>query len=1272
MVHLLFYLLIVTSLNPVHPTRVINVPDSINKTKSLEYYLCHTEGQQQLIPGVTLVLNTSIVHQIGLGKFCVLRNLTDITITTTNSYSLAAIQCSVDTPQDFSIETSRGFAFIGGINITLERLHITQCGGPISPSFFYNDTLLPVYFGANQSVALFFSHTVNLTLVEVTVSSYYGFAIAVVNVFGTTFLSQLQIFDSLSADLHICTKATHFRGNYTCYGSGLLIYNHDNCTSEKEIFNCSQSTNDIVITESSFYDNRNLIFDFICILNVFQFQPPRIPIVSGAALTIFATQSSFNTTIKLTNSNITQNSGLISGGLLAVFVNTPYHSFLQLDNIIITNNTMPNFCVGRAFASYIYFTDDYTTRAINEVTTKELLSTWTPIVLSHTVISHHSEYEDKSSTVYVTMRSQSLYNVRVILQDVDFINNSATYTGICLNVNTAYEPMIGLKRLSLVMRNINALGNTQANGIVSVLTNSSLFVFYRLEQVLIEGVDPLGTTFSHNLGSVIDAFSTDVYLKGNIVFSNNKASKGPAILLRSSSFLVLSNNTSVLFENNTAFLNGGAVYSVEEGTEISDCIFQIDDRTRNLTDLNINLTFIGNLAYVAGNSMYIRPLHHCFQSRVHIFPGQLSSLYGHIFNFPDSNAKSQMSSIPVSICKCSESKKPLCGQQFDLHEVYPGDSIYVTLVAQDENSANVQSQVNASFSQYMDETLTLPGWSLDSKQEIRTLIGNVSLCQTLQYTILSDLAVKEGRLNFAVPGQPTYTHVPIMLKECPPGFTLDNTGRCQCNSFANKLNLECDFSTMSVTKQRDAWVGIITENNITRIGYSQYCPHTYCSTTDNILFLNDSNSTVCLNNREGILCGNCKDGYSAVHGGQECKICDNRGLLWLIGNASVGIILVILLFVFKLTLNVGTIGGLIFYANVFDILNTVPTDQVYAIPFVQLVQFLNVQQGFPSCLYDGMPYYLNIFFHFAYSLYLWFIAILIVFVAWCSSRVAKLLMESSVQVLMTLIHLSFAKILVASIDVFVFAKIQTVNYTSLVWLYNGSINYGTGVHIPLLATASLCTVCVIIPYIALALSGWMCLRFSCINKFRPFFDTIYGPYKDSYRYWFGLRLVLLVVLAILTATLRGPATFYQYLIQVILLTLFAFFQAYVKPFRKRSVNILDNWCMINVLALVFINIYRTYGGQESSIILLVTLVIVCVTILTVFGHHVLMFFKSLKVNFCQRRKTDVGNLMWIPPQDVVNQDNYESIEDSTSSRSHWNDFRESLLEYIDTDVAVNN
>ena len=1240
----------------------IPVPNPQNGTLNLEFYLCDSEGQGKLRPGTILSLDPSVAHHISLsGGFCVLRNMSNLTVMSGNDTLYANISCSVTSPDVFSIQTARGFAFLGGSHVKIQRINLMQCGGPLSSSFFHNDSSLPAYFGLYQSVALFFTHTFNLSLINVTISEYYGFAIAAINPLGDTLFEGIEIYNALSHNLAVCTQERHIRGNYSCYGSGLLIYNHDGCLIKSKTCPINQN-NVVVIKRCHFYNNINLLFDYVCILNVFQFQPLRIPIVSGPALTVYTTQHSFNSSILLINSTIFGNKGLISGGILFIFIDTPFSSSVILNSVNFSKNGLLNFCVGTGLVTYVYHTDnflDHKNSGHFMLTTQELMETWIPLNISNSIVSEHRG-NDTSSTVYVAMRSQPFYNVQVLLKNVQFINNSATYTGICFNANTAYEPMFGGKRLSVRLINVNASNNIQSNGAASVFTNSSMFVFYRLDYVYIEGVHPYVSDFRNNLGSVIDAFSTNVYLHGRINFTNNTASMGPAILLRGSSFLVLSNETFVLFKKNVAFINGGAIYSVVEGTEINDCFLQLvtsKSDTRLLTDnFNVHLTFIDNLAFVAGNSIYARPLQHCFQTKGHIFPRNLTDLYQKIFHFPGSTIDRQMTSIPVTICKCNESShEPNCTERFETYEMYPGQSLSVYIVALDENNVQVQSQVNASFSYNRSLIVPLPGWNLVSKQEITTFIAGRS-CQKFNYTIESDLKVTEGHLNLAVPGKPSHIYVPIKLKKCPPGLILKND-RCQCGAFVSNqsFGLTCNSNEMTVTKGANAWVGIVTQGNKSVIGYSKYCPNEYCSTTSNMLHINDSNSTVCLNNREGVLCGNCKSGYSAAHGGPECKVCSNNGLFWLIGNISAGFILVFLLFLFKLTLNVGTVGGLIFYANVFAIANAVPTHQSYNIPLVQLIQLLNMRQAFPACLYSGMHYYMNLYINFFYSLYLWLIVSFIIFLAHYSTKVANLLMGSSVQVLMTLIHLSLAKILVSSIDAFLFARVYTESadpYT--VWLYNGSIHYGTGMHIPLLITASLFTSIVIVPYVGLALFGWTCLRFSCINKLRPFFDTIYGPYEDSYRYWFGLRLVLLVFIAISTASMTGEFTFYQYLLQIVLLVMFTIFQAYLKPFKKSWVNILDTWCMLNVLALVCINMYRICQDFHSEYILFASLISICSTILGIFFYHVLKTFRYWFV-FCKNKRAGFQILINSTP---------EVKEHETNSNQQ---FREPLLNYMDND-----
>lgn len=60
---------------------VVPVPSDSDSTKTLEYYLCTEDGQQELIPGTILQLASHVPHVINQGQGCMLMNVTNVTIT---------------------------------------------------------------------------------------------------------------------------------------------------------------------------------------------------------------------------------------------------------------------------------------------------------------------------------------------------------------------------------------------------------------------------------------------------------------------------------------------------------------------------------------------------------------------------------------------------------------------------------------------------------------------------------------------------------------------------------------------------------------------------------------------------------------------------------------------------------------------------------------------------------------------------------------------------------------------------------------------------------------------------------------------------------------------------------------------------------------------------------------------------------------------------------------------------------------------------------------
>ena len=504
--------------------------------RSLEYYLCEENWREITQQNWTeLLLSTDVTHYINSGSGCVIQNLNNVSIKSDTPGKRAEIKCKHT--NEFSFFTNRGFSFLNCSNLSLSDLSFTQCGGVLShESFLYeNITEVPAYFGTNQSAVLFFSETLDLKLLNISINDYYGFAVIAANSYGSPSFRNLLIFNSLGAVLCPLLIVNHTRGNYTCYGSGVLVYSHDsNISPYHNLF----THNTLHVADCLFKDNSYWSNDYICTYNVFQFNPDRVPLVGAGGMAVFLTQAKFQYEVFVDNSTIANNSGTIVGGLLASYINSPQSSSLTITNTTFAMNyNLISICPGTALSSYIYFSEAYlSSYALGHSQTDKIL-VWRPLFIHNTkVVKHFSRSGiQSSSTVYILMASQSLFDVVVELERVEFVHNRAFFTGICLLAENSYRLIENIKPLNLKMTDVNAEQNYQYFGehVIGAMTNSSQFVFTRLGRVTITGSSLHGSSFISNIGSVLQAYASDIYLTGNITFRNNIATKGAAIHLKS-------------------------------------------------------------------------------------------------------------------------------------------------------------------------------------------------------------------------------------------------------------------------------------------------------------------------------------------------------------------------------------------------------------------------------------------------------------------------------------------------------------------------------------------------------------------------------------------------------------------------------------------------------------------------------------------------------------------------------------------------------------------
>ena len=365
-----------------------------------------------------------------------------------------------------------------------------------------------------------------------------------------------------------------------------------------------------------------------------------------------------------------------------------------------------------------------------------------------------------------------------------------------------------------------------------------------------------------------------------------------------------------------------------------------------------------------------------------------------------------------------------------------------------------------------------------------------------------------------------------LVHPCPPGLNISKSARaCVCEPRLAKYAGEhqCNITKTVGTIRRDSsqqfWVGYDRQSD--GLILHPHCPFDYC-VNDTVVFPLNNTDSQCAYNRSGLLCGACKKNYSLVLGSSQCKQCTNSYLALLVPIGLMGVALVLLLLVSRLTVAAGTLSGLILYANIVGVNRTIflPMNSPDALSV--FIAWLNLDFGIDACFYNGMDAYSKAWLQFVFPVYIWVIVGVIILVSHFSRRFTKLLGNNPVSVLATLILLSYTKILRTLITVIYVTYLEYPTYNRWVWLQDANIDYLSGKHIPLFLVAVLTFLFLFLPYTLLLLFGqWLQalshLRlFSWLNstRLKAFMDSYHAPYKPKHRYWPGLLLVLRFALLI--------------------------------------------------------------------------------------------------------------------------------------------------------------
>ena len=1130
------------------------VPENVATNVACQQIECHTLAyyMNYSIRSAPLYFRSNETYIFWSGNHHPLENATVI-ISNVSNLSLIGNGATIDCRSK-----SVGFLFKYSINITLQSLNFMSCART------ENNFHL-------SAAPLSFISGFGLTLYRVQLWGSVSGAIFIKNTLGVVELGEVTVTNTNTANKNLPNAGS------------AIIYTQ-----------CFKQTPHLIIKDCTFVNNSNLNDNLAICKGTRRIHKGE---QFAGGLTLYLECESVH--VDINNLTMRNNSGGKGGNLAILF------GKVSSGSVTILESCFESGCSIEGSGLYVGF------NAINE--TNDIKTDCQNLYLilhvaNSTFVDNEAVYS--GSGVYIMHRQldNDCGMKQINLTRCMFLNNSlimSGFGGVALHsityfVMTKYlfdavpKLWVQLDRCEFKQNHMTKIKfPTGGNGVVFTKSNPYL----RL----------VNTRISHNTCSGILAVSSNLIFVGKIFITNNNASSGGGLLLCEDSVMYLEAFVNVTIADNIAEHTGGGI-TVESKCQQSKplCFYQLGQALLQHPSMvrGIRVNLLNNTAKYAGDNLFGGSVEYCYV--VYGPNGGIyrnsTSLFKKVFIISN-DTLSSVSSRPQRVCLCQNSSHS-CGTSNDNKlrnlKLFPGERFNVSVALVGQLNGLAKGAVEAQLISPPQKKLN---HYLSNKLQ---RISNMS-CNTLHYTIYSnrsrlilllgvehngDISGFEQLLLFKK------LNISIRMKDCPIGFTLRRYAsgghHCDCiGLFQHPYrsgDIKCDIKRKEIVKNNsNIWIGLTESGSV---ALHPHCPFDYCKRNHHNIIAVYENHTLdqdsqCSIHRTGIMCGACTEGYSLELGGTRCIQCTNYWLLLYISFAVAGIALIFLLTVLNFTISAGTFSGVVFYCNIIksNIKSFFPDDSIpFLTPLLKtFVSLINLESGMATCLYNGMDAYWYTWLHFILPLYVLTIAGVFVCLA---NRVSWIVRNNAVNVLASLILLSYTKLLYISIEAVHVTYLYLEHHLHEArWYHDGNIRYFTGKHIPLVLAAALLGL-ILLPF-TFCLLFIQCLQkashrsiFKCVHRLKPFFDAYTGPFTSRARFWTGLLLIArLIIYVISTINAEGDPNLNTGAISLVVLLLL--FVALTLPqglYRVHCLNILECWLLFN---LGFLSMMVTFSSMIS-------------------------------------------------------------------------------------------
>ena len=721
------------------------------------------------------------------------------------------------------------------------------------------------------------------------------------------------------------------------------------------------------------------------------------------------------------------------------------------------------------------------------------------------------------------------------------------------------------------------------------------------------------STISHNnkTGITIIKSNGPIYFSGHNVIQNNRDIEGAGIKMESESQIAVSG--ILMLYNNTADKHGGAILikqPIFSYQRSSICTISFDNTSSSVI-------FSGNRAQKGGSDMYGAILMGCAEDYIttveHIgHPNETSwyldsPLMKHL-HFNNTDRLSSMSSDPIMVCFCNTTTNlPDCSDRTHHIQTYPGLEINTSIATVGYYGGTSAGDVQVS-AQHATKVRHYGQNQTTNCFQLHILLQNTS-----STTALVDIRLKNVEQGLGV-------SIGVDILECPVGFTMIS-GQCQCSHLLTNVLLQCQLSAkpFNFLGSGNSWFAYI--NNSQCITGTTNCPFDYCNRS-NVSFDIMAPDRQCVANRTGILCGQCQSHLSIMLGSNHCGTCSNWYLFLLPVFALTGMVLVAVLMFLNLSVSVGTINGLLFYANMVKINEDFffPNGSV---PLVsQFISWLNLDLGIEVCLFNGLDGYWNTWLQFVFPAYLFLLISGIIMGCHYSVWLCRLCGSHTVPALATLVFIPYTKILLTVTNALSMSRLPCNDSILTVWSVDGNIEYGSDKHL-ILVVFSCCVFVIGLAYPVLVLCAPLLERYSdkCIPqhrwnpvaKFKPLLDAYGGPYKDKYRFWTGGTLMVRLIV-IVASSINAPI--FSASITAVVAGILVLWSLTDCVYKEKYLTALEAFFLLNIILLSIVSLFLVYFHLDYQI---ATIVSVCLSLVVCLVTMIVHFWQNFDLTRMKRR-----------------------------------------------------